>query len=45
MVYFGDLPNINKIMALEIFVNTGQYGAGSFKILLLLQFSSDLSQT
>ena len=29
----------------EIFVNTAPHGAGNFKTLLLLQFSSDLSQT
>ena len=29
----------------EIFVKTGPYRAGNFKMLLLLQFSSDVSQT
>ena len=29
----------------EIFLNAGAYGAGNFKTLLLLQFSSDGSQT
>ncbi len=29
-------------MAFEICVNTGPYGAGNFKMLLLLQFSSDI---
>ncbi len=43
---FGDLPKIKNFIALffEIFVNTGPYGAGNFKM-LLLQFSSNLNQT
>ncbi len=28
----------------EIFLNTGPYGAGNFKALLLLQFSSEVSE-
>ncbi len=42
--FFGDLPKILWHFD-EIFVNTGPYGAGKFKMLLLLPFLSDLSQT
>ena len=42
---FGDLPKIkNLIWHYKIFVNTGPYGAGNFKT-LLLQFSYGVSQT
>ena len=39
---FGDLPKFETFMARGNFVNTEPYGAGNFKTLLLLQFSSDL---
>ena len=42
VTFFRDLPNFKNFMALEIFVNTGPYGAGNYRTILLLQFSSDL---
>ncbi len=32
---FGDLPKIKNFKAFEFFINTGPYGAGNFKLLLL----------
>ncbi len=37
--------NLKILWHFEIFVNIGPYGAGNFKMLLLLQFLSSLSQT
>ena len=42
---FSDLPKFKHLWHFEIFVNTEPYGAGNYKTLLLLQFSSDLGQT
>ncbi len=45
ITFFDDLPKLNILCHFEIFVNTGPYGAGNFKTLLLLQFSSNVNQT
>ena len=42
---FGDLPKFKYLCHFEIFVNTEPFGAGNFKTLLLLQFSSDQGQS
>ncbi len=36
---------LKNLWHFQIFVNTGPYGAGNFKMLLLLQFLSNLDQT
>ena len=43
--FYGDMPNLKKKCYFEIFVNTGPYRARHFKMLLLLEFSSDFGQT
>ncbi len=42
--FFGDRSKIKIFMALfwNFFVNIGPYGAGNFKTILLLQFSSNV---
>ena len=46
ITFYGDLFLTLKILwHFEFFLNTGPYGAGNFKTLLLPQFSSDVSQT
>ncbi len=42
---FGDLPKFKKKLWHFNFFNTAPYGAGNYKTLLPLQFSSDLGQT
>ncbi len=37
--------NLKFLWHFVIFVNTGQYGSGIFKTLLIVQFSSNLGQT
>ena len=38
-------PKLKILWHFEIFLDRGPYGTGNFKMLLLLQFSSDVSQT
>ncbi len=45
LLLFGDLPKFLNIRHFEVFLNTGQYAAGKFKVLFLLQFSLDPNQT
>ena len=43
--FFGSLPKIKKLWHFEIFLNTGPYAAGNFKVLFLPQFSLEPIQT
>ncbi len=44
-IFLAICQNLKNLWHFEIFVNTEPYGAGTYKTLLLLQFSSDLGQT
>ncbi len=44
LLVFGNLPNLKKLWHFDFILNTGPYGTGNFKT-LLLHFSPHLSQT